>query len=125
MWKNLKNLAGYYKPYLRVFLADMFFAMLVAAVALVLPLMIRYITYDVIHLEPEVAIPMVLKLGALMLILVLIEIYGNFFITYSGHVMGAKIEYDMRSKTTLRSIAALYQSNGVGKMAIIGISQIL
>lgn len=97
MWKNLKRLASYYRPYLKVFWADMFFAMLGAGVALVLPLIIRYITHTVIYMEPSLALPMVLKLGALMLFLVLVEVYSNFFITYYGHVMGAKIEYDMRS----------------------------
>jgi len=96
MWKNLKQLAGYYKPYKGVFFADMFFAMLSAGIALCLPLIIRYITHSVLELRTEEAVPMVLKLGALMLFLVGVEIYCNFFITYYGHVMGAKIEYDMR-----------------------------
>ncbi|MBE5905264.1 MAG: ABC transporter ATP-binding protein [Lachnospiraceae bacterium] len=98
MWNNLKNLAGYYKPYKGVFFADMFFAMLGAGIALVLPLIIRYITHYVIHLGPTEALEMVLKLGVLMLVLVGLEIYCNYFITYYGHVMGAKIEYDMRRK---------------------------
>lgn len=97
MWNNLKRLAHYYKPYLGVFLADMFFAMLGAAIALILPLIIRYITQDVIYMGAEQALPMVLKLGILMLVLILVEVYSNYFITYYGHVMGAKIEYDMRS----------------------------
>ncbi|MGN0313050.1 MAG: ABC transporter ATP-binding protein [Lachnospiraceae bacterium] len=98
MWKNLKQLAGYYKPYKAVFFADMFFAMLGATVALVLPLIIRYITNSVIYFEPEKAAPVVIKLGIVMVVLVLIEVYSNYFITYYGHVMGAKIEYDMRRK---------------------------
>ena len=97
MWKNLKKLASYYKPYRAVFFADMFFAMFGAAIALVLPLIIRYITSHVILLGPGEAMPLVLKLGALMIFLVLVEVYCNYFITYYGHVMGAKIEYDMRS----------------------------
>ncbi len=96
MWTNLKKLAGYYKPYKGVFFADMFFAMLSAGIALVLPLIIRYITHSVIYLEAGQAVPAVLKLGAVMLVLVGLEIYCNYFITYYGHVMGAKIEYDMR-----------------------------
>lgn len=97
MWKNLKRLGCYYKPYLKVFFADIFFAMLGAAVALVLPLIIRYITHSVIYMDSSVALPLVVKLGVLMFFLVLVEVYSNYFITYYGHVMGAKIEYDMRS----------------------------
>lgn len=97
MWKNLKELSKYYKPYLKVFWADMFFAFLSAAIALILPLIIRYITYHVVNKSPEEAVVAVLKLGGLMLFLVAVEIYSNYFITYYGHVMGAKIEYDMRT----------------------------
>ncbi len=104
MWKNLKKLAAYYKPYRAVFFADMFFAMFGACIALILPLIIRYITNHVIYMGVAQAYPLVLKLGALMLFLVLIEIYCNYFITYYGHVMGAKIEYDMR-----RTIFGHYQ----------------
>ncbi|MCR4956217.1 MAG: ABC transporter ATP-binding protein/permease [Lachnospiraceae bacterium] len=96
MLKSLKKLTNYYKPYKGVFFADMFFAMLGAGIALALPLIVRYITYHVIHRPMDVALPMVMKLGALMIVLVLIEFYCNYFITYYGHVMGAKIEYDMR-----------------------------
>lgn len=96
MWNNLKKLAGYYKPYKGVFFADMFFAMLSAGIALCLPLIIRHITHYVIYQEPKEAVSMVLKLGLLMVVLVGLEIYCNYFITYYGHVMGAKIEYDMR-----------------------------
>ena len=98
MWKNLKGLAKYYKPYLGVFFADLFFAALSAGIALTLPLIIRYITYDVVNMPPNMATPLVLKLGAVMLFLVIVEIYSNYFITYYGHVLGAKIEYDMRSR---------------------------
>ena len=46
MSKNLKKMISYYKPYLGVFWADMFFATVSAAVALVIPLVIRYACGD-------------------------------------------------------------------------------
>lgn len=98
MRQNLKKMTTYYKPYLGVFFADMFFAMVAAAVALAIPLIVRYITYHVVQLPGEQAIPIIVKLGFLMLLMVAAECYCNFFISNYGHVMGAKIEYDMRAE---------------------------
>ncbi len=98
MGKILKKLSSYYKPYLSLFLADMFFAILGAGVALAIPLIVRYITYHVINLEPAQALQKIAFLGALMLGLVAVECFCNYFISNYGHVMGAKIEYDMRAE---------------------------
>lgn len=91
-----KRLLSYYKPFKSVFFADLFFAFLGAAVTLVIPLIVRYITSDVIYRENP--LDMVWKLALVMLGLVLIECYSNYFIAYHGHVMGAKIEYNMRNE---------------------------
>lgn len=98
MWSNIKKLAKYYKPYLGLFLADMFFAMLSAGIALVLPLIIRYITTTVIYMPGDEVIRQILVIGGIMLALVLLDTYCVYFITYYGHVMGAKIEYNMRTE---------------------------
>ncbi len=94
----LRRLAAYYKPYRRVFWTDMFFAFLSAAAALVIPLVVRYVTSTVLTMDMQKAQGMILKLGIMMLILVLIQWYSNFYISNYGHVMGAKIEYDMRAE---------------------------
>ncbi len=89
---------SYYKPYKGLFFADMFFAIMGAAVTLVIPLIIRYITGTVIFYEADEALKVILKLALLMVGLVLLEAYCNFFIAYQGHIMGAKMEYDMRNE---------------------------
>ena len=89
---------SYYKPYKGLFFADMFFAIMGAAVTLVIPLIIRYITGTVIFYEADEALRVILKLALLMVGLVLLEAYCNFFIAYQGHIMGAKMEYDMRNE---------------------------
>ena len=89
---------SYYKPYKGLFFADMFFAIMGAAVTLVIPLIIRYITGSVIFYEADEALKVILKLALLMVGLVLLEAYCNFFIAYQGHIMGAKMEYDMRNE---------------------------
>lgn len=94
----LRRLAGYYKPYRKVFWADLFFAMLGAAVTLFIPLMVRYITQHVVELPLEQSTSLILKLGAVMLAMVVVECYSNYFITFYGHTMGARMERDMRSE---------------------------
>lgn len=94
----MKTIINYYKPYKKVFFADMFFACLGAAITLIIPLIIRYITNTVVYLEPQVALEKIIILSVVMLILVLLQIFCTFFISYYGHVMGARIEADMRSE---------------------------
>ena len=97
MLKNLKKLLSYYKPYIGTFLLDMFFAVVASAIALIVPLIVRYITSEVIYLE-EGAKERIIQLGILLIILVVIQFLSNFYITNIGHVMGAKMEYNMRAE---------------------------
>ncbi len=98
MGKILKKLASYYRPYMPLFLADMFFAIVGAGVTLVIPLMVRYITNEALALDVQQALGKIMSLGVVMLVLVAVECFCNYFITNFGHVMGAKIEYDMRAE---------------------------
>lgn len=93
-----KKLMGYYKPYRKVFWADMFFALLGAVTTLILPLIIRYITNNVIYRPKQEMITSVLICAGIMIALVLIQCYSNYFIAYYGHMMGAKIEFNMRNE---------------------------
>ena len=94
----LRRLAGYYKPYLNVFWTDMFFAFVSAAVALIIPLVVRYVTSNIVGMETVRAQEMIIRLGIMMFVLVLVQWYSNYYISNHGHVMGAKIEYDMRAQ---------------------------
>ena len=93
-----KRLAAYYRPYRVLFFADLLFAVLGAGVSLGIPLIVRYITTNVIILPGNEALQIIAKLGAVMLAMVALECYCNFFIAYYGHIMGAKIEHDMRNE---------------------------
>ncbi len=98
MNQNLKKMISYYKPYRGIFWADMFFATLSAAIALVFPLIVRYVTSTLIYLETGEILHQVKLLAVLLLVLVAVECYSKFFISNYGHVMGAKIEYNMRAE---------------------------
>lgn len=87
---------SYYRPYRGMFAADLIVAALSATIALVIPLIVRYITGTVIYYEPAQALNTVLKLAAVMAALIALDFCCSYFITYWGHMMGAKIERDMR-----------------------------
>lgn len=96
MREKLKKLFAYYKPYKALFYSDMFFAILGAAVTLVIPLIVRYITNEVVYFAPAEAKHAIAGLGLALLGLILLEVFCNFYIAYYGHIMGAKMEADMR-----------------------------
>ena len=97
MKEKLKKLIAYYKPYKLLFYSDLFFAVLGAGVTLVIPLIVRYITNQVVYYEPPEARQAIIMLGAVMIALVLLEYGCNYYIAYFGHMMGARMEADMRS----------------------------
>ncbi len=95
---NIKKLLSYYKDYKGLFISDMIFATIGSAVTLGIPLLVRYITGTVVKLPVGKATSMILKLGLVMVIMVLIEMGCNYYITYYGHMMGARMERDMRNE---------------------------
>ena len=98
MKENLKKLVAYYKPYRGVFLADMFFAIMASAIALVIPLVVRYVTSTVIYLPADQVVEKLILISVIIGVLILFQCYCNYYISNYGHVMGAKIEYDMRAE---------------------------
>ncbi|SHJ26486.1 ABC transporter ATP-binding protein [Hespellia stercorisuis] len=97
MKEKLKKLIAYYNPYRFLFFSDMFFAIIGALVTLALPLIVRYITNNVIYYEGSKLSQTIFSLGVIMVILVVVEFGCNYYIAYFGHIMGAKMEADMRS----------------------------
>ena len=98
MKENLKKMISYYKPYKRVFFADTLFAIIASIVALIIPLVVRYITSTVVHMNQQQAFKKIMNIAIAVFVLIIIQIYCNYFISNYGHVMGAKIEYDMRAE---------------------------
>ncbi len=94
---RLRKFLSYYRPYRGWLLADLACAFVVAAAALLLPLCANYVVKLLLAGEPA---PEVLSdiwfVGGLMLGLVAVQTVCNLFVDYQGHVMGAKMERDMR-----------------------------
>ncbi len=96
MKENIKKLFSYYKPYTLLFFFDMFFAVIGAGITLLIPLIVRYITEEVIYYNGGEALRTILLMGGFMVVLVLMEMGCNYFMTYYGHMMGARMEANMR-----------------------------
>ena len=98
MNSRTKKFLSYYKPYLGVFLSVMSCAFLVAGITLLFPLLTRYITKTVLEGGVPNALDEIYRVGALMLVLILIHTACNYYVDYRGHAMGAMMESDMRSE---------------------------
>ena len=98
MKNNMKKMVSYYRPYLHIFLADMFFATLSASVALIIPLVVRYVTGTLVYMEKDRMLTGLWQIGLFLAALLLVDLFSRYFIGNYGHVMGAKIEYNMRAE---------------------------
>jgi ATP-binding cassette, subfamily B, bacterial len=95
---RVKKFFSYYKPYLGLLIADLICAFVVAVVALILPLCARYITKDILAANTPDAPTQILLVAGLMLVLLVVQTLCNAFVDYQGHMMGAKMEGDMRAE---------------------------
>ena len=88
---------AYYRPYKWLFAADLFSAAINGGVGLVFPAMIRYIINDVFTMpDTSLIAPILTKMAILMFVLYLVEAGSLYFVSSWGHILGARIETDMR-----------------------------
>lgn len=91
-----RKFLSYYKPYQRLFWADMACALVVSVTTLLIPLCANVITKNVLASNGPDMVNQILGMGALMLGLIGVHTLGNMFVAYQGHMMGANMEHDMR-----------------------------
>ena len=89
----LKRFLSYYKPHKLIFTLDMLASLLVALVAIVYPIVTRTMLNDLI---PNRNYRMIVVFGVGLLILYVVRMLLNFFIQYYGHVMGVRMQAQMR-----------------------------
>lgn len=94
--KLLKRFAPYYKPYIGILLFDLLCAALTTVCELVLPMIVREITNRATASLEALTVGFVLKVGAFYLVLRIIDTAANYYMASVGHIMGTKIETDMR-----------------------------
>lgn len=92
----MKRFLPYYKPYIGILIFDLFCASLTTVAALSLPLIIRLITGTANENPENLTSRLILLAGLAYLVLRIIETVANYYMQSVGHIMGAKIETDMR-----------------------------
>ncbi|HHW89722.1 MAG TPA: ABC transporter ATP-binding protein [Clostridiales bacterium] len=115
----IKKFIGYYKPYKKLFFFDMFCAVVIAAVDLALPQLLRFLNNILMAGDISNIVRTLLTLGALMLVLYIIRYGAQYFVTSWGHIMGARIESDMRQNLFYhfqRLSFSYYDKNNTGEM---------
>ena len=90
----LKRFLAYYKPHKLIFALDMLAALAVALVGILYPIVTRTMLNELI---PNKNYKMIVIFGASLLLLYIIRMLLNYFIQYYGHVMGVRMQAEMRS----------------------------
>ncbi|HFF9007131.1 TPA: ABC transporter ATP-binding protein [Clostridium perfringens] len=89
----LKRFIRYYKPYKKLFILDLLAAFLVSACDLFYPMITRNIINDVI---PNKQIKLLFVFAVVLTLIFLIKAGLNYFMQYWGHVVGVRMQADMR-----------------------------
>ena len=111
--KLFKRFLPYYKKYAPILIFDLFCAALTTVCELALPLIVREITSIATTDLAALTIELIVKCGALYLILRIIDTAAYYYMASVGHVMGAKIETDMRKDffSHLQKLSLSYYDN--------------
>lgn len=109
----LKRFLPYYRKYWKIVVMDLFCAGLTTICEMVLPMIMRYITNTGMSNLAALSVSVILRLGALYLVLRIIDAMANFYMAYTGHVMGTEMETDMRrdAYAHLQKLSDTYYNN--------------
>lgn len=89
----LRRFISYYKPHKKLFILDMMASFMISAIALVYPIMTRFMIRDYI---PNQDFNKIIISSVILLVLYVIRMLLRFFVQYKGHVMGTKMQAEMR-----------------------------
>lgn len=114
-----KKFSKYYKPYLFLFYMDLFCALIVSAIDLSFPLILNILNRGVFLGDGENIIKIIGYVGVLLLVMYVVRYFAQYFITSWGHIMGARMESDMRQDlfSHLQKLSfSYYDKNNTGDM---------
>lgn len=115
----MKRFIPYFKKYKGVMIFDLFCAALTALCEVIFPLIARYITNTAINDISKLTVDVILKLSLFYIVLRIIDVVAFFYMANQGHIMGAKIETDMRrdlfSKLQQQTFS-FYSNNKIGQL---------
>ena len=106
----IKRFISYYKPHKKLFFIDMFFALLISISDLVFPVFTRKMINEII---PEGRMDLLIRWTIIMTLLFVLRYISNYIVLYWGHILGVRIEHDMRSDifTHLQTLPFSYYDN--------------
>ncbi|MDD7281614.1 ABC transporter ATP-binding protein [Floccifex sp.] len=93
---TLKKFINYYKPYKTIFILDLICACLISIIDLLFPLILNYCT-NTLFIDKQNILSILPYLALFLLILYTIRALSKYFVSSQGHIMGAKMERDMRN----------------------------
>ena len=115
----LKKFVRYYRPYRAIFYFDIFCALVLSAVDVSLPQVLRWLTGDLFARDPAVILRSLWPLAGGLALMCLIRYGCQYYITSWGHVMGARMESNMRQDLFdhfQRLSFSYYDRNNTGDM---------
>ena len=89
----LKRFIKYYKPHKKIFILDMIAAFFVAVIGMGYPIITRYMLNDFV---PNKKLNLVIICGISLFLIYLIRMFLRYFIQYYGHIMGVRMQAEMR-----------------------------
>ncbi|MBQ4509419.1 MAG: ABC transporter ATP-binding protein [Clostridia bacterium] len=92
----LRRFLPYYKKYGWIVAVDLLFAALTTLCEVILPLLVKEITERAMNDLASLTVDFILRLGIFYIVLRIIDTGANYFMISIGHIMGTKIEVDMR-----------------------------
>ncbi len=96
--QTLKKFIKYYKPYKAVFFIDLLCATIISAIDLAFPQLLRTLTKTLFAGAPEKIISALIPITIGLLVAYIIQTACRYYVTYAGHMMGARMERDMRKE---------------------------
>ncbi|WP_073033256.1 ABC transporter ATP-binding protein [Desulfosporosinus lacus] len=115
----LKKFIKYYKPYKYLFYADIMCALIVSIIDLSFPQILSYLAKNLFTQDKEIILQAIGFIGIALLFMYVIKYYCQYFIISWGHIMGAKMETDMRKdlfNQFQRLSFSYYDRNNTGEM---------
>lgn len=96
--QTLKKFIKYYKPYKAVFFIDLLCATIISAIDLAFPQLLRTLTKTLFAGVPGKIISALIPITIGLLVAYIIQTACRYYVTYAGHMMGARMERDMRKE---------------------------
>ena len=96
--QTLKKFIKYYKPYKAVFFIDLLCATIISAIDLAFPQLLRTLTKTLFEGAPGKIISALIPITIGLLVAYIIQTACRYYVTYAGHMMGARMERDMRKE---------------------------